>query len=273
MENPKIIVVKCGGSVLNHGQELTSLCRNIQELNQQEFKVVVVHGGGPEISRLLKHFNLPSLFHNGLRVTTAAIAEIAQMALIGTNNTNLVRLLNKHGINACGLSGADSNLLVADYLDWENLGYVGEVTVVNVNLLNLLLSAGIVPLIAPLAVDESGNILNINADLAASAIATALSAHLVLLSDVDGYYAAYPDKNSRISMLHVSEVNCLLSEDGKVSSGMIPKLQACAKAVTGGVKSACILNGTEDYFISNALTQPGKYGTTIIKEMTSCKSE
>ena len=273
MENPKIIVVKCGGSVLNHGQELTSLCRNIQELNQQEFKVVVVHGGGPEISRLLKHFNLPSLFHNGLRVTTAAIAEIAQMALIGTNNTNLVRLLNKHGISACGLSGADGNLLVADYLDWENLGYVGEVTVVNVYLLNLLLGAGIVPLIAPLAVDESGNILNINADLAASAIATALSAHLVLLSDVDGYYAAYPDKNSRISMLHVSEVNCLLSEDGKVSSGMIPKLQACAKAVTGGVKSACILNGTEDYFISNALTQPGKYGTTIIKEMTSCKSE
>lgn len=268
------IIIKCGGSVLNSESEIATLCENVQVLITKGFKPLIVHGGGPEINRILKQFNLRSDFYKGLRVTTPKIAEVAQMALIGINNTKLVGLFNRYGINAVGLSGGDGNLLIADYLDWVNLGYVGVITTVATGLLKLLIDGGIVPVIAPLAVDSDGNILNVNADLAASAIAVALAAqHLVLLSDIDGYYAAYPDKNSWVARLGVAEVIQLLAKEGQINDGMIPKLQACADAVSGGVKSACILNGMVDYNIYDAVTKPGNVGTTVMKEVPSCKSE
>lgn len=263
----KTIVIKCGGSVINSITEATMLTKNIQLLQQAGAKVIVVHGGGPEINKLAQLHAVASEFVNGMRVTSAELIDVVHMALIGTNNTKLVQQLNQAGINALGLSGHDVKLLRADYLDFATYGYVGEVNQVNTQLLQLLLANDLLPVIAPLAIDNAGKSLNVNADLVASSIAAALKADaLILLSDIDGYYANYPDKTSVVKQLTSSEIFKLFATDGAVASGMLPKLQACNNAVTNGVTHAYVINGTSDYQLVELINNPGSHGTTVVKE-------
>lgn len=263
----KTIVIKCGGSIIN--DELNNLIENIAQLIKMEYKVILVHGGGNDIKALSDALNLKSNFINGLRVTTSETLEVAKMVLLGKNNVNLVHKLNTASISALGLSGHDINLLVAEYIDQENLGFVGEIKQVNTSFLNLLLEQGIVPVVAPLAIDNSSNTLNINADLAASKIAASIGADkLLLLTDVDGLYTNYADKNSLVSLITDIELNALLKHSNEINGGMIPKLNACIEAVNDGVNSAHIINGQHNFL--EAITDINSIGTKITKGVVSC---
>lgn len=266
-QNTKTIVVKCGGSILGNPSELSNMFGDLTELQNLSYKIILVHGGGPDINQLCTLLNLKSSFKNGLRVTTEEILNVTQMALLGKTNCGLVQQLNQAQIQAIGLSGHDANLLLAKFIDKNNLGYVGEVCQVNHKLINSLLSLGIMPVIAPLAIDSQGNTLNINADSAAAAIAVAMDAEkLVLLSDIDGYYANYPDKSSLIKQLNCVEVSKLLALPDRVSDGMQPKLSACLSAVSQGVNSAHIVNGVVTNSLIQAVENSSQIGTSIVKE-------
>ncbi|RTL02474.1 MAG: acetylglutamate kinase [Proteobacteria bacterium] len=264
MKQP-IIVIKCGGSVINSISESSALCQNIKALQDGGYKVVLIHGGGPEISKLAQIYQLESQFIDGMRVTNAAMIELTQMALIGTNNTNLVNQLNQFGLSAIGLSGHDNQLLRANYLDFDKLGYVGEISAINHELINLLLTHQLIPVIAPLAIDTAGKTLNVNADMVAGALASKLAAQaLILLSDIDGYYANYPDKNSIVPLLTTTAVQQLL-DNKQVTSGMIPKLKSCLLAINHDAQKAYIINGTAKYNLVDLLNEPSAGGTCVIK--------
>ncbi|MDD3266407.1 MAG: acetylglutamate kinase [Burkholderiales bacterium] len=263
--NNKIIVIKCGGSIMNSITETNTLCKNIMQLHKNNIKVILVHGGGPEINKLTKLHSVESKFINGIRVTSAATIELCYMALIGINNTKIVQQLNKCSIDAVGLSGLDSGLLNAEYLDFNNLGYVGKITHVNSTILNILLKNNIVPVIAPLAFDNNYNALNINADMVASSIAAKLNADtLVLLSDIDGYYKNYPDKTSLVKTITIHEIKNLLTRN-EVIDGMIPKLQACYEAVNTSVNNAYIINANHNYHLDKLIQNEEILGTKVIK--------
>lgn len=260
----KIIVIKCGGSVIDSTHEANMLCTNILALQANGYHVIVVHGGGPEINKLAALYNLESKFVDGMRVTDLAMIKLTQMALIGTNNTNLVQQLNNAGISAIGLSGHDAKLLIAEYLDFAKYGYVGNICQVNQELLSVLLQNNMTPIIAPLAIDNHGQTLNINADMVAAAIAQAVQAEaLILLSDIDGYYANYPDKESLVPSLTTTQVTQLLAHN-QVSSGMIPKLQASLLAANNDV-ATYIINGTTKYHLTQLLDGTKVVGTNVIK--------
>ena len=263
----KLLVIKCGGSILNNLAELNELISGVSGLIKRGYAILVVHGGGPDINQFCTALHLESSFIKGLRVTTPAILEVTQMALLGKTNANLVHKFNQHQLPALGLSGHDLSLLTAEFMDRNNLGYVGSITRVNTKFLQELLSMGILPVVAPLAVDGEGNTLNVNADLAASAIASAMQAEkLILLSDIDGYYAAYPDKNSLVAVLSSTQVRALLATPGAVDSGMHPKLTACLDAVNNLVTMAHIVNGNTPQILTAVIGS--QVGTTVIKGET-----
>lgn len=265
-DNNKILLIKCGGSILNNACELESLINNIAKLKQSAYQVVLIHGGGPDINQLCHALNVGSSFINGLRVTTSAVLNIIQMALLGKTNNNLVHKLNLAKIEAIGLSGHDANLLNADFINEATMGFVGNITQVNTKLIAQLLNLNLLPVIAPLAVDTKGNVFNVNADLVASAVATALNAHmLILLSDIDGFYLNYPDKSSLITKLTSSKLEQLIDTAGAVSGGMIPKLTACLTAVNANVNSAHIINGNTPNAILDIIEKPYSIGTTVVK--------
>lgn len=264
-----ILVIKCGGSIVNNQLELMSLIEDIQQLQHNGWKIVVVHGGGPDINQLCQKLNISSEFVDGLRVTSAEILAIAQMALLGKTNAVLAQQFNQAEILALGLSGHDVKLLQGEFIDQDKLGFVGEITQVNHSFLTQLLKMGITPLIAPLAVKENIT-LNINADLAAAAIAANLQAEkLILLSDIDGYYTNYPDPTSLLAEMGSSYAKQLLATDGLVNSGMRPKLNACVQAIGGGVTSAHILNGNTPHLLIELLQHKQAVGTTVFKEHLS----
>lgn len=264
-----ILVIKCGGSIVNNHLELMSLIEDIQQLQHDGWKIVVVHGGGPDINQLCQKLNISSEFIDGLRVTSAEILAITQMALLGKTNAVLAQQFNQAGILALGLSGHDVKLLQGEFINQDKLGFVGEIAQVNHSFLTQLLKMGIIPLIAPLAVKENIT-LNINADLAAAAIAASLQAEkLILLSDIDGYYTNYPDPASLLTEMGSSYAKQLLATDGLVNSGMRPKLSACVQAVNGGVNSAHILNGNTPHLLIELLQYKQVVGTTVFKEHLS----
>jgi len=208
---------------------------------------VVVHGGGPQISAMLSRLGITSEFRGGLRVTSPEAMEVVRMVLAGQVGPELVSLLNKHGDLAVGLSGADGGLLTAEktmpIVDGEpvDVGLVGEVTAVQPEPILDLLRAGRIPVISTVAPDVDGQVLNVNADTAAAAVASALGASkLVILTDVEGLYANWPDKSSLISSLTASELRDMLP---RLESGMIPKMAACLKAIDEGVERAHIVDG------------------------------
>lgn len=260
----KTLVIKCGGSIVNNQKELQILLDNIGKLKKYGYKIVIVHGGGPDINKLCNDLNVESKFVDGLRVTTEDVLNVTQMALLGKTNNNLVYKLNLSGINAIGLSGHDNNLLIAKFTNKEKFGFVGDVKTVNDGLILDLLNLNLTPVIAPLAIDNEGNTLNINADLVASVVAASLKAEkLILLSDIDGYYSDYKDKTTLVQRLSSNEIEKLLYVDKSVAGGMIPKLASCLNAVKGGVVTAHIVNGNTPNIILDVMQK--SIGTEIIR--------
>jgi acetylglutamate kinase len=250
-----VIVVKCGGSTL---QELSSQFFLSMKHLKEKMNVtpIIVHGGGPEINALLTKLGVQSEFVNGLRKTTAEVLEVVEMVLIGKVNKLLVTKLQLAGIDSLGLSGCDASLIKARPINKQELGYVGEVTKVNSLFLQQLLSLNVVPVIAPIGVDDHGNHYNINADTAAGAIAESISAKkMIFVTDVDGII-----KDGELQKLvSVTEIEEMI-KNGTIYGGMIPKVKAAMKCLQGNIEEVYIINGKS----GNLMTNGELVGTKIV---------
>lgn len=238
----KIIVVKYGGNAMINDELKAAVMGDLVLLNTIGIKVVLVHGGGPEISEMLNKVGKKTEFLNGLRVTDAETAEIVQMVLAGKINKNLVNQLQNSGGKAVGLSGMDGHLIEATTKD-AKLGFVGEITNINIEPVNDLLEKGYIPVISTVGCDKEGNTYNINADTAAARIASELGAEsLILMTDIAGLLRNKDDESSLISSVCVSEAPQLMRE-GIISGGMIPKIECCVEAIRQGVDKVFIIDG------------------------------
>lgn len=268
----KTIVIKLGGHAMVDPVVLENAIRDAVLLHYVGIRVVLVHGGGPEISEKMKQMGKESVFVGGLRVTDAETLEIAQMVLVGKINANIVSLIAKCGARGVGLSGSDGNIILAKKMDLQkvnvggvqkevDLGHVGEIEWIDPALLNTLLDTGYIPVVAPIAIDRFGGNLNINADTAAGDIAIALKAHkLINMTDVDGVMDKGRTKVYR--KLTIREA-IDLQKSGAIGEGMIPKVQSVMKAVENGVGYAHIINGnTEHNLVLELFTHDG-VGTMI----------
>ncbi|MED1116161.1 acetylglutamate kinase [Bacillus paramycoides] len=232
------IVVKCGGSMLNRLNSAFFEC--IKKL-QQKYKVVIVHGGGPEIDAKLKDCNIKVEKRDGLRVTPKEVMDVVQMVLCGSTNKKFVMNLQKHNLLAVGLSGCDGKLLQVQPAS-EGIGYVGEVSYVETALLKGLINMNYIPVIAPIGINDN-EIYNINADTAAAGIAVALSAkELIFITDVDGIL----HEGKLVKKTDESEIVTFI-EKGVITGGMIPKVQAALTSLKMGVQKVSIVNGTKDF--------------------------
>lgn len=268
----KTIVIKLGGHAMVDPVVLENAIRDAVLLHYVGIRVVLVHGGGPEISEKMKQMGKESVFVGGLRVTDAETLEIAQMVLVGKINANIVSLIAKCGARGVGLSGSDGNIILAKKMELQkvnvggiqrevDLGHVGEIEWIDPALLNTLLDTGYIPVVAPIAIDRFGGNLNINADTAAGDIAIALKAHkLINMTDVDGVMDKGRTKVYR--KLTIREA-IDLQKSGAIGEGMIPKVQSVMKAVENGVGYAHIINGnTEHNLVLELFTHDG-VGTMI----------
>ncbi len=238
----KIAVIKYGGNAMIDEEKKDSVMRDIVLLNLIGVKVVLVHGGGPEITEMLRRVGKESRFVNGLRVTDRETVEIVQMVLAGKVNKSLVNLIQNKGGKAIGLSGMDGHLIEATIRDQE-LGYVGEITRVNVQPLLDMLDRGYIPVVSTLGCDNEGNVYNINADTAAARIAGALCAEcLISMTDICGILRDKDDPSTLIHEIGVSEAPELVQQ-GIISGGMIPKVECCINAIHWGVQKVFILDG------------------------------
>ena len=238
----KIIVVKYGGNAMINEELKKAVMGDIVLLSLIGIKVVLVHGGGPEISEMLQKIGKRSEFVNGLRVTDAETAEVVQMVLAGKINKGLVNLLQNTGGRAIGLSGADGHMIEARQLD-PALGYVGEITNVDTQLILDVLEKGYIPVISTVGCDSEGNVYNINADTAASRIAGMLRAEsLISMTDISGILRDKDDPDSLIPQIQVSDAPTLM-RDGSISGGMIPKVECCIEAIRRGVNRVFIIDG------------------------------
>ena len=273
----KTIVVKYGGNAMLNDQIKNKVLQDVVFLQCAGMRPVVVHGGGPEITAMLMQAGKKSEFVSGLRVTDAESVGIAEMALVGKINTDLVARLNTLGGRAVGLNGKDANLvqakkhLAAVYENGEvnlvDIGYVGNVEHVNTDLIEVLLANGFIPVIAPTGVGSSGETYNINADSVAGEIAGALKAEkLLVLTDVRGIYSDYRDENSFISTLTFEKAQELIIR-GKIDGGMIPKVRACITALSGGAKKTHIIDGRAEHTILMEIFSDKGVGTEVVKEL------
>ena len=238
----KTIVVKYGGNAMINEELKGDVMRDLVLLNTIGIRVVLVHGGGPEISDMLKRVGKESKFQNGLRVTDEETVEIVQMVLAGKINKSLVNNLQNSGGKAIGLTGTDGHLIEAEMKNPE-LGYVGEITKINIEPVTDLLEKGYIPVISTVGCDNEGNIYNINADTAAARIASALGAEsLILMTDIVGLLRNKDDESTLISSVCVSEAPLLMRE-GVISGGMIPKIECCVEAIRQGVNKVFIIDG------------------------------
>lgn len=240
----KVVVIKYGGNAMKNEELKQAVMSDVVLLALIGVKVVLIHGGGPEINEMLSRVQLESKFINGLRYTDKDTAEIVQMVLAGKVNKGLVSLLQQHGGKAMGLCGTDGNMISVQKMEGEaDLGYVGEITNVNVAPIIDALDGGYIPVIATVATDENGDIYNINADTAAARIAAALGAeNLILMTDIRGLLQDKNDESTLIPVVQVSEVPFLINQ-GIISGGMIPKIQCCVEAVRRGVNRTFIIDG------------------------------
>lgn len=240
--NDKIIVVKYGGNAMINDELKDAVMGDIVLLSLIGIKVVLVHGGGPEITQMLKKTGKETAFVNGLRVTDKETVDIAQMVLAGKVNKNLVNLLHMKGGKAIGLCGIDGHMIHAEQLN-PDLGYVGEITDINTDPILDVLEKGYIPVISTVGCDNEGNVYNINADTAASKIAGILKAEsLISMTDVDGILRDKDDPSTLISKIFVSEAPQLMAS-GIISGGMIPKVECCIEAIRRGVKKVFIIDG------------------------------
>ena len=261
--NDKVVVVKYGGNAMTNETLKQAVMQDIVLLSLVGIKVVLVHGGGPEINAMLKKINKASEFVNGLRYTDEETIDIVQMVLAGKVNKDLVQPLERAGGKAMGLCGLDGNLIKAKQLN-PDLGYVGEITEIHPDVINTALSNGYIPVVSTVAAGENGEVYNINADTAAARIAAEMgAANLILLTDIKGLLEDKDDDNTLIRVVGVSEVPYLKNQ-GIISGGMIPKIDCCVEAVRRGVKKTNIIDGRIPHSILIELLTDIGAGTMII---------
>lgn len=263
--NRKIIVVKYGGSAMLDDDFMTSVIQDIALLKLVGFKPIIVHGGGKAISRQIDRLGMETEFVNGLRVTDEETLDAAEMVLNSVNK-KLVQIVQQLGVKAIGISGKDGKLLTVKkkLSKGEDIGYVGEVTAVNTEVLLDLLEKDFLPIVCPIGLDDEFHGYNINADDAASAIAEAVKAEkLAFLTDTEGVYMDIDDKGSVISEMTVSEAQKLI-EDGVIAGGMLPKIQNCMDAIKKGVSRVHILDGRIPHSILLEIFTNKGIGTAIL---------
>ncbi len=273
----QVVVIKLGGHAMTDEALQHAFAQDVVFLRYAGLRPVVVHGGGPQINAHLDRLGMESTFRAGLRVTTAEAMDVVRMVLTGQVNRNVVGLINRHGPFAVGISGEDAHLLTARRIqatgdDGEavDIGHVGEVDSVNPGAVSALLADGRIPVISTVARSDVGEVLNVNADTAAAALAVALRAvKLVVLTDVAGLYADWPGPSasasppSVISELTVSELAAMLPA---LSDGMIPKMQACLTAVRGGVPQAHVLDGRLPHAVLLEIFTDSGIGTMVVPD-------
>lgn len=261
--NGKIVVIKYGGNAMINENLKEQVMEDIVLLWLIGVKVVLVHGGGPEISELMDKLGKKPEFVGGLRVTDKETVDIVQMVLAGKVNKTLVNLLEMKGGKAVGISGMDGRLIEAQMKD-EKLGYVGEITKINIAPINDLLEKGYIPVVSTVGCDKQGNIYNINGDTAAARIAGALEAeNLIMMTDVAGILRDKDDTSSLIPEVTVSGAKKLY-DDGIVSGGMIPKVDCCIEAINRGVEKVIIMDGRVSHSILMEILTDEGAGTMVI---------
>lgn len=259
----KVVVVKYGGNAMINEELKSAVMGDVVLLSLIGIKVVLVHGGGPEISETLNKMGKKSEFVDGLRVTDAETADVVQMVLAGKINKSLVNLLGSMGGKAIGLSGIDGQMITAKKLD-ERLGFVGEITHVNTDIINDVLEKGYIPVISTIGFDGNGNVYNINADTAASRLAGELKAEsLISMTDIEGILRDRNDASSLISSINVSEAPMLMRE-GVISGGMIPKVECCVDAIRRGVRKVFIIDGRVPHSILIEMLTDEGIGTMFV---------
>ena len=264
----RIVVVKYGGNAMIDDELKQAFAQDMMFLRLAGIHPVVVHGGGPQISAMLKRLGLPGEFRGGLRVTTPETIDVVRMVLVGQVGRELVGLINQHGPYAVGLSGEDAGLFTAERRtasvggEEVDIGLVGDVVEVNPAAVLDIVAAGRIPVVAGVAPDVAGQVHNINADSAAAALAAALgAAKLVVLTDVEGLYADYPDPASIISELTAAELEPMLPA---LESGMAPKMEACLRAVQGGVPQAHVIDGRVPHSVLLEVFTSEGVGTMVV---------
>ena len=263
----KVVVVKYGGNAMINEQLKQQVMEDIVLLWLIGVKVVLVHGGGPEINDLMKRLGKEAVFVDGLRVTDKETVDIVQMVLAGKVNKTLVNLLEMKGGKAIGISGMDGRLIECSIKN-EKLGYVGEIEKINIKAVEDLLERGYIPVISTLGCDRSGNTYNINGDTAAAHIAGALNAkRLIMMTDISGILRDKDDPKTLIPQVTISEAKALFDE-GIVSGGMIPKVECCINAIEKGVKNVIIMDGRVPHSILMELLTDEGAGTMVTGDPT-----
>ncbi|HLR84654.1 MAG TPA: acetylglutamate kinase [Nocardioidaceae bacterium] len=267
----KTIVVKYGGNAMTDDTLKKAFAEDIVFLRYAGFRPVVVHGGGPQISTMLDRLGIESEFRGGLRVTTPEAMDVVRMVLVGQVGRELVGLLNQHGAMAVGLSGEDAGLFTAEptstVVDGEevDLGLVGEVADVRPEAVLDLIDAGRIPVVSSVAPAADGQVHNVNADTAAAALAVALGADkLMVLTDVEGLFANWPDSDDVIGKIGVEALEELMPT---LASGMVPKMGACLAAVKGGVAGATVVDGRELHAVLLEIFTDDGVGTQVLPEV------
>jgi acetylglutamate kinase len=266
--NGKIVVIKYGGNAMTSPELQRAFAEDIVFLRLAGLRPVVVHGGGPQITAHLDKLGIASEFRGGLRVTTPEAMEIVRMVLVGAVNGDVVNLINDHGVFAVGLSGEDGGMLTAErrpaIIDGEpvDIGLVGDVIAVDPSTVQAMLDAGRIPVIATVARGLDGLSYNVNADTAAAAVAVALEAEkLIVLTDVEGLYADWPNSSEVVSQIRADELAAMLPQ---LAAGMIPKMEACLRAVDGGVPRAHVLDGRVPHALLLEIFTSEGIGTMVL---------
>ncbi|MFC6005653.1 acetylglutamate kinase [Angustibacter luteus] len=263
----QVVVIKYGGNAMTDPDLKRAFAQDMVFLRHVGIRPVVVHGGGPQVTAMLNRLGVDSQFRAGLRVTTEDTVDVVRMVLVGQVGRELVGLINEHGPHAVGLSGEDAGLFRAErtrpLVNGEpvDVGLVGDVVQVDPTAVLDLVAAGRIPVVSSIAPEASGQVLNVNADTAAAALAVALGAvKLVVLTDVEGLYADWPDRSSLVQKIGADELEQVLPQ---IDSGMAPKMAACLRAVRGGVGRATVVNGRlEHALLLEMLTSEGT-GTMV----------
>ncbi|KAA0084147.1 acetylglutamate kinase [Mycolicibacterium sp. P9-64] len=265
----KIVVVKYGGNAMTDDVLKAAFAADMVFLRNCGIHPVVVHGGGPQVSAMLKKLGIAGDFKGGFRVTTPEVLDVARMVLFGQVGRELVGLINAHGPYAVGITGEDAQLFTAIRRSVNvdgvatDIGLVGDVERVNTAAVLDLIAAGRIPVVSTIAPDVAGVVHNINADTAAAALAEALAAEkLLMLTDVEGLYTRWPDRDSLVSEIDVTTLTELLPT---LESGMVPKIEACLRAVAGGVPSAHVVDGRVEHCVLVELFTDDGSGTKVVK--------
>lgn len=261
----RVIVIKYGGAAMNGPGLAATFAGDVMLLQSVGIKPVIVHGGGPAVTQMSQRLGIETTFVDGVRVTDAATLDVATMVLAGKLNTDVVASLVAGGVSAVGLSGVDGRLLLARKQEGPDLGFVGEVVHVNADVLSTLIDRAFVPVVASIAIDETGQAYNVNADVVASELAVALDAEkLVYVNDVPGLIGPSGDLLSELSATQTTD---LLATPGVVDGGMIPKLESAVRALQAGIGRVHLVDGRVEHAVVLELFTPEGVGTMITPDL------